>query len=300
MLGDKVGAGVAIYTAKRLVRECKYRLQNHCSNNQAEQVAILKALEQLLSLPNQTNRTVAINTDSKVTLHSLKNNTIHSVLIEEIRNMVRYLTQQNWTIHFGWVKAHAGIEGNEVADTLAKEVAQDEEDRNYVYDRIPVSTIASSVKKGLRKWQAHWERAVKGAICRSFFPNEEQRLRLRIPITPEFTAIVSGHGKTRTYLNRFKIIEDPMCPCNKEEQTVEHLIYVCSILEPRRSTMIKHITTRGGMWPPTNNELTDKYLTVFTEFVKSIDFTKVQQQRHRVVKYKLEHVVLLCNGACCE
>jgi len=62
-----------------------------------------------------------------------------------------------------------------------------------------------------------------------------------------------------------------MCPCNEGEQTVEHLIYVCSILEPRRSTTIKHVTTRGGIWPPTNNEL-----TVFTEFVKSIDFTNVQ------------------------
>ena len=48
-IGDKVGAGVAIYTEKRLVRKCKYRLQNHCSNNQAEHIAILKALEQFLS-----------------------------------------------------------------------------------------------------------------------------------------------------------------------------------------------------------------------------------------------------------
>ena len=110
-----------------------------------------------------------------------------------------------------------------------------------MYDKIPVSAIASSVKKeGLRIWQAQWERAVKGSTRRSFCPNVEQRLRLWIPITHEFTAIVSGHGKTRAYLNRFKIIDDPMCPCNEGEQTVEHLIYVCSILEPRRSTMIKH------------------------------------------------------------
>ena len=70
-----------------------------------------------------------------------------------------------------------------------------------MYDKIPVTTIVSSVKKeGLRKWQAQWERAVKGAISISFFPNVEQRLRLQIPITPEFTAIVSGHGKNKTCL----------------------------------------------------------------------------------------------------
>ena len=94
-IGDKLGAGVATYTNKRLVRKCKYSLLNHCSNNQAEQIAILKSLEQLLSLPDKTNRIVAIYTDSKVTMDSLKNNTIHSVLIEEIRNMVRNLTKQN-------------------------------------------------------------------------------------------------------------------------------------------------------------------------------------------------------------
>jgi hypothetical protein len=56
---------------------------------------------------------------------------------------------------------------------------------------------------------------VKGAICRSFFPTVEQRLKLRIPLTPEFTAIASGHGKTKAYLNRFNLIDNPMCPCNE-------------------------------------------------------------------------------------
>ena len=125
------------------MRKYKYRLQNHCSNNQAEQIAILKSLEQSPSLADQTNRIVAICTDTKVTLDSLKNNTIHSFLIEEIRNMVRNLMKQNWSIHFGWVKANTGIEGNEVADTLAKEAAQNDENSNIVYDRISISTIAT-------------------------------------------------------------------------------------------------------------------------------------------------------------
>ena len=32
------------------------------------------------------------------------------------------------------------------------------------------------LEEGLKIWQAQWERAVKGAICRSFFPNVELRV----------------------------------------------------------------------------------------------------------------------------
>jgi hypothetical protein len=91
-VGGKVGAGVAIYSDKRLVRQCKYRLQNCCSNNQAEQIAILKSLEQLPNLEDLGSRTVAIHTDSRVTLALLKNHSTHSFLIEEIRNKVEQLT----------------------------------------------------------------------------------------------------------------------------------------------------------------------------------------------------------------
>jgi len=149
------------------------------------------------------------------------------------------------------VKAHAVIESNEIADTLAKEAAQDEKDGTYVYKKIPISTVASRVKEeGLKKWQAQWEKAVNGASCRSFFPKVDQRLKLWIPITPEITAIISGHGKTKAYFNRFKPTDNPMCPCNEGEQSMEHLTYVCSILGPNRSNMIKHIKSRGGIWPP--------------------------------------------------
>ena len=83
-IGGKVGAGAAIYVDQVLKKQCKYKLQSCCSNNQAEQIAILKSLEELTSLSDHNARTVAIYTDSKVTLASLRNNFIHSPLIEEI------------------------------------------------------------------------------------------------------------------------------------------------------------------------------------------------------------------------
>jgi len=42
-----------------------------------------------------------------------------------------------------------------------------------------------------------------------------------------------------------------MCPCNEGEQSVEHLIYVCSVLEPNRSDMIKHNDKRRDLAPHT-------------------------------------------------
>jgi hypothetical protein len=60
-----------------------------------------------------------------------------------------------------------------------------------------------------------WEDCSKAAITKQFFPNVQDRLKLNINITPNFTAMVTGHGKTRVYLHPFKIKENGEFPCKK-------------------------------------------------------------------------------------
>jgi len=148
------------------VKECKYKLYNCCSNNQAEQIGILKAVEQLPKLVDPTGRIAAIFIDSKVTIDSLKSQATHSFLIEEIRNKVRHLSTLNWSIHFRWVKAHIGIEGNEAADKFTEEATHDENDQNTVHDRVPATTVATEInKQDIIKWQSQWNSTEKGALC---------------------------------------------------------------------------------------------------------------------------------------
>jgi len=45
-----VGAGIAVFSGNRLKTTLKYRLHERCTNNQAEQMAILKALEYIQRL----------------------------------------------------------------------------------------------------------------------------------------------------------------------------------------------------------------------------------------------------------
>jgi ribonuclease HI len=89
-------------------------------------------------------RTAVIYTDSKITLDSIMSAKNHNDLVEEIRKKAVTLKKKNWEIEFKWVKAHAGIFGNEIADQLAKEATQN----HYVtYSRVP----RSAIKKGTRK-----------------------------------------------------------------------------------------------------------------------------------------------------
>ena len=136
--------------------------------------------------------------------------------------------------------------------------------------------MATEIKKqGIIEWQGQWNNTEKGALCRSFFPLVEQRLKMKLPITPEFTALTTGHGKTKSYLHRFKVADEPLCLCNKGDQTPEHIIYNCKILEPQRSSLIWHIATRGGKLPPANNDLVDNYLNEFLRFIKTINFQQL-------------------------
>jgi hypothetical protein len=181
---------------------------------------------------------------------------------------------QNWSIHVEWVKAHTGIEGNALGDKL--EAAEDDGELKIVYSRIRIILATELKKEGLTKWQRQWESTNKGALCRSFFPTVEQRLKLKIPMTLEFTAIVSGHGKTKSYLHRFKLIDNPMCPCSGEAQSSEHLIYGCEIVESQRNTVKHQIKNSGGTWPTTNRDLVAKGSHTVTRFIKSVDFYKLQ------------------------
>jgi len=63
----------------------------------AEQVASLKALEQIqnLRLAEDAEQTVVANTDSKVTLDTLRNGNKHYILIGNIRKEIKMLGTNN-------------------------------------------------------------------------------------------------------------------------------------------------------------------------------------------------------------
>ena len=122
---DNVGAARIIFVNGKLVHQLKFKVQGHYSNNQAERIAILKVLEKLEELQDgqDNDKRVAVYTGRKITFGFIAKQ-IQTDPFDRIYQKQNYCTgaiKVNYAFRLG--KTTAGIEGNELVDSLAKEDA---------------------------------------------------------------------------------------------------------------------------------------------------------------------------------
>jgi len=146
----RVGLGVAIYRSGESTDTIECRLNKKCTNNQAEQFAILTALEHIEKVQT-TDKRVPIYTYSQTTLDKLQNSNIHANIVEELRRKKTEMKESEWKI-LCWVKAHAGVLGNELADALAKRAATNKNIPES-YNKIPKGVIMKDLEEeSVKEW----------------------------------------------------------------------------------------------------------------------------------------------------
>jgi len=123
----------------------------------------------------------------------------------------------------------------------------------------------------------NWTQCTKGSIRKKYFPNVEEGLKMKLNLTQNFTAIVTGHGKTRAYLRRFKIKEEPTFPCGTAEQTTDHLIFECETLTKERERL-KTTAQQNGSWPTNKKDLIRRHYRDFAQFINDIPFDKLNAE----------------------
>jgi len=156
-----------------------------------------------------------VQTDSQMTLQSLQNKKKLTNLIEQIRTKVIEMEQHERRVEFRRIKARPGHRGSEMADQKAKEAAKNK-NIEECYIKIPKRVVMSELKEqSVKQWQREWVETTKGQITKAFFPQIEDRLKLRLNTTPNYTSTVTGHGNIKSYLCKYKTIDNPMCPCKK-------------------------------------------------------------------------------------
>jgi hypothetical protein len=86
-----VGAGIAVFEDTNPIATQRFRLNGRCTNNQAERLAIVQALEYIES-QQDAGKTSTIFTDSKITLQLLTS------LTDKIRNKVMELERNEMQV----------------------------------------------------------------------------------------------------------------------------------------------------------------------------------------------------------
>jgi len=253
-----IGAAAVLYRNGRLRRSLKCQLGTilHHTVHEGELVGVGLGFDLLWK--EAAYHSVAFFVDNQAAIqrtNSRKPNAGH-YLVDYIHRQAARILQQypDLPIVINWVPGHQGVQGNEVADELAKEAARDGSSPDNQLPKLFRSRHPLPHSKSALK-QTH--NAVLKTVASTMFESSprcaaQRRIDPLIPSSKFQTLIQglprrhasllmqlrSGHAPLNKHLHRIGCVESPLCPaCEEAQETVLHLLLVCPAYERHRQVL---------------------------------------------------------------
>jgi hypothetical protein len=100
---------------------------------------------------------------------------------------------------------------------------------------------AISIVRGrtLEVWQRRWDSGKTARLVHRFFPDVAKRMRSSFIKWDHYSVqLITGHGEFRGKLHKLGLREEPMCACGLGDQTAEHILWECPIMDDAREEML--------------------------------------------------------------
>jgi ribonuclease HI len=228
---------------------------------QAEIFAIGQAAHHITHNRDLLNniRDIDIITDSKSALMALDGICTPSKIVMDCMKSLDTLQESaNVTIH--WTKAHVGHEGNERADSLAKEGTTKISHQVEPIIPVPKSWIKRKINQYLHnEWSNRWNSISEARQTKIFFPQPSSKLSKKLLTYDRRTCgklfrWITGHSFHRyhNHLTTPELFNNPQCRvCNSSREETSHLYAYCTGLAPTRMRLWgKDVLTEGFTWTP--------------------------------------------------
>jgi hypothetical protein len=211
-------------------------------------------------------REITIFSDSQASLRALDKDETRSQLTLDCHRALSKLAEKK-KVTLRWVPGHEGIEGNERADTLAKEGASSLPQGPEPFLPVSRGWVKGKIKEwGVMSFRTRW-RNLEG--CRQFreaWTEERQKdkhllMNLGRRSLRQVLTILTGHGNIARHLFRMGLKETPSCPeCGQGEETPEHHISSCPVFFRQRMKILGHPVIHQGDWTTIKLQKIAKFL----------------------------------------
>ncbi|VDI25046.1 Hypothetical predicted protein [Mytilus galloprovincialis] len=160
-------------------------------------------------------------------------------VIREIKKNMKVLKMNGIPLNFEWTPGHADIQGNDIADSLAKKGAKEAEKIEEPSEVTRQDIKRAARESVLRKWQNQWESSQRGRNYYNYHQNVCQKIPKDLPSKWSFsitTSLRTGYCDLNDYKSKIIPSSDKNCSCG-EPETVEHYLLHCSNYEEARERM---------------------------------------------------------------
>ncbi|XP_014296852.1 uncharacterized protein LOC106693484 [Microplitis demolitor] len=203
---------------------------------------------------------VLICTDSQSTQKGLERpgSPKDSIGMMEIRQSLMEAKDMGINIVMVWTPAHKEIEGNEEAEKLAKQTAN-EDNPQHRLEGLEAEYYNERFKANL--YQEAYEDMIKYPKGKEYFKHIKKfnskpwfhGLGFTRDQITVLNKLRSGHNQVKVHLHRMQIVEDANCECGKHPQTLEHVIWECELVD--KNDRIKLCGPITGLLIFTNSDL---------------------------------------------
>ena len=138
-------------------------------------------------------------------------------------------------ILLAWVPGHCGVKYNELADKAAKAGCSIPTENTA--EELPYTTIIKWIDSlAKNEWQEQWNRSESGTFTKEIIPKVTTRISLPSNRNQGISVVrcLLNNAAVSDNMYRMKLHDDPNCECEKERQTIEHVIMRCEIFKTER------------------------------------------------------------------
>ena len=209
----------------------------------SELFAILNALKYIEARPQDK---WVIFSDSLTSLHMIQNNCkTYRETTDRIKIKMKTLLEKK-SIFLHWVKGHAGITGNVIADKAANLGHQ--LTKSVIYN-LHQEELLHLAFKGMRaKWDRYWHSEVNSTGKGWFLHSIRETILTKTPVDTgqRRTDIAAfrlrlGHAGLNKHLYKIKKSTTELCAFCNVEETIEHFIIDCDQYEYERGILYTEI-----------------------------------------------------------